>query len=247
MIFIDNKYTRIYYTIIRRAKTRVLPTDSYKEVHHVFPKSFGGADSPDNLITLTAREHFVCHWLLTKMVTGSLQQKMIFAFTAMLKLKSKNQHRYTSKLTARLYEKYKIIDANIKKSTYRGRVKNTTKYKFCHTDGREEFCSLLDMSVKHNLLRSSLAHLVNKPEGKHHVKGWSLNYPMSTVIRSEQYVGPGGPNYDHTLYTFKHKNGTVEHCTKYELFTKYSLKRNGIYDICSGKQKSSQGWTLVTN
>lgn len=36
----------------------------YYEMHHKIPKSMGGDDSPENLINLTAREHFLAHWLL---------------------------------------------------------------------------------------------------------------------------------------------------------------------------------------
>lgn len=39
----------------------------YVEVHHVLPKCMGGTDAPDNLVALTAEEHFVAHQLLCKM------------------------------------------------------------------------------------------------------------------------------------------------------------------------------------
>jgi hypothetical protein len=245
MIFIDNKYTKIYYCIVDAARARDLSKNTYKEVHHIIPRSLSGSNLAENLVALTAREHFLCHWLLTKMTSGCDQQKMIFAFTLMLKCRSRLQERYCTKLTARLYEKYKLLDSDIKKKLYKGRIRNTTKYKFCHVDGRTEECSILEMSQKHNLLRSSVAHLVRKPEGKHHVKGWSVNIPIQSMHRSDLYTGPGGPNYDQTVYIFMYKNGTLERCTKYELFTKYSLSRNGIYDICSGKQHSSQGWVIT--
>jgi len=245
MIFIDNKYTRIYYRIIENSKSRSLPENFYREKHHILPRSLGGLNSEENLVDLTAREHFICHWLLTKMTRGTAYQKMIFAFTLILKCKSKSQNRYQTVLTSRLYEKYKIIDSQLKKKIYKGRVRNTKKYKFCHIDGRIEFCSILEMSIKHNLLRSSLGHLVKKPEGRHHVKGWSINYPLSTINQKELYTGAGGPTYDHTIYTFIHHSGIIEKCTKYDLFTKYNLTRNGIYLICSGGQKTSHGWRVI--
>lgn len=83
MIFINNKYTRRYNSIIYKAFARSLPPESYTEKHHIIPKSLGGTNKRDNLVKLTAREHFVCHRLLTKMTTGQARQKMSFA---MLKL-----------------------------------------------------------------------------------------------------------------------------------------------------------------
>ena len=82
MIFIDNKYTRIYYQIIEAARTRVV-IDGYTEKHHIIPRSIGGNDSKSNLVVLTAREHFVCHWLLSKMTSGSAQRSMGYALKMM--------------------------------------------------------------------------------------------------------------------------------------------------------------------
>ena len=53
-------YHRIYDAIIERARTREKP-EGRLEVHHVIPRSMGGGDSPDNLVALTVKEHFVAH------------------------------------------------------------------------------------------------------------------------------------------------------------------------------------------
>jgi hypothetical protein len=98
MIFIDNKYTRWYFNIITKANARILPTEIYREVHHIVPKSLGGSNSKDNLVALTAREHFVCHWLLTKMVTGHKNlYKMLNAAGQMISQETKYQRRYIGK------------------------------------------------------------------------------------------------------------------------------------------------------
>lgn len=99
MLFIDNKYTRIYYLIINRAKFRTLV--DYKERHHIIPKSIGGTNDADNLVDLTAREHFICHRLLPKMTTGIAKQKMTFAAWA---LTMRNQHREKIKISSRTYQ-----------------------------------------------------------------------------------------------------------------------------------------------
>lgn len=66
-MYLQNKYTIIYNSIIERAKSRVLPKLSYKELHHIIPKSLGGSNSKSNLVELTAREHRLVHILLPKM------------------------------------------------------------------------------------------------------------------------------------------------------------------------------------
>ena len=100
-MFIENKYKGLYFRIIQRASDRD-NTNSYTELHHIIPKALGGDNSLTNLVRLSAREHFICHLLLTKMVQGIYKQKMFFAL-AMMTAKNKNQHR-TYKITARIYE-----------------------------------------------------------------------------------------------------------------------------------------------
>lgn len=58
-------YKKIYDNIIEK-RTNQVP-DGYKERHHIIPRSLGGTDAPENLVYLTAREHFICHYLLAKM------------------------------------------------------------------------------------------------------------------------------------------------------------------------------------
>lgn len=97
-------YTRIYNTIIERAKTR--ETFGYKERHHIIPRSLGGSDDKDNLVDLTAREHFLCHYLLTKMYEKETVEyyKMLNAFI-MMKCSNELQDRY---INSHLYESKKI-------------------------------------------------------------------------------------------------------------------------------------------
>jgi hypothetical protein len=101
MIFITNKYTIWYNSIIANAKARTL-VDEYTERHHIIPKSLGGDNSKENLVKLTAREHFICHWLLIKMISNKvLLHKMQFALNSFRRT-SKNQHRHI--LSSRQYE-----------------------------------------------------------------------------------------------------------------------------------------------
>lgn len=104
MIFIDNKYTRWYYNIINNAKFRTLI--GYTEKHHIIPKSCGGSNSKDNLVDLTAKEHFICHLLLVRIVKGNFRYKMAYALNRMLTTNSNNQVRYIP--TSRKFEKIRL-------------------------------------------------------------------------------------------------------------------------------------------
>ena len=61
-----------------RAKNRIV--GGYTEKHHILPKCLGGTESQDNLVELTAREHYLAHWLLAK---WHKNYKLIFAWRSM--------------------------------------------------------------------------------------------------------------------------------------------------------------------
>jgi hypothetical protein len=99
-----NKYNQWYDSIIENARSRTL--SGYKESHHIIPQSLGGPDTKENLVDLTAREHFICHWLLIKMHTGEARAKMIYALNGM-KRTNREQERYETAITSRVYQKLK--------------------------------------------------------------------------------------------------------------------------------------------
>ena len=119
MIFCDNKYTQWYYDIINRAQNRVLTNDQYSEIHHIVPKSLGGGNAKDNLVKLTAREHFVSHWLLTKMVVETKQKYQMWnAFSCMLYRERPGQERY--KVSSKIFESIKTAGSKIKSEKFSG-------------------------------------------------------------------------------------------------------------------------------
>lgn len=104
MLFIDNKYSRVYFKIINRAKSRYIT--GYKETHHIIPRCLGGLNSLDNLVDLTAKEHYIVHLLLPHIVFDDIyKKKMWAALRCMSKLVSSNHQRYIG--CSRFYEKAK--------------------------------------------------------------------------------------------------------------------------------------------
>lgn len=57
-------YQRIYNELITKRKKEIFL--GYVEKHHIIPKCLGGSDNKDNLVSLSAREHFIAHMLLHK-------------------------------------------------------------------------------------------------------------------------------------------------------------------------------------
>lgn len=95
-MYLSNKYTRWYHAIIYSAQSRLDTAGEYTEVHHIIPRSLGGTNDANNLVKLTSREHFVCHLLLTKMVTGMAKRSMSYALWGMCNQKNRHQQRHTA-------------------------------------------------------------------------------------------------------------------------------------------------------
>lgn len=84
-MFNTSKYTTWYYNLILSGKAQdVNRKEGYYERHHVIPKSLGGSNKRDNIVRLTYREHFIAHWLLTKMcINLEHTRKMCYALQKM--------------------------------------------------------------------------------------------------------------------------------------------------------------------
>lgn len=64
-------YALKYNQLIAKARQRGA-INGYFERHHVLPKALGGTYDSSNLVSLTAREHFIAHLLLARMHGGTM-------------------------------------------------------------------------------------------------------------------------------------------------------------------------------
>ena len=95
-------YTKIYNQIIKRAQTSKL--EGYVEKHHIVPKCIGGLNVKENIVKLTAREHFLCHMLLCEI--HPLEYKLKHALFLMAIGKQKVREK-TYVIGSRVYERLK--------------------------------------------------------------------------------------------------------------------------------------------
>jgi hypothetical protein len=61
-------YEKLYNNIISNAKHRSLKRQIGFHIHHILMKCLGGTNDKENLVSLTYKEHFVCHHLLYKIL-----------------------------------------------------------------------------------------------------------------------------------------------------------------------------------
>lgn len=105
-------YFKIYNNIISKAKSenRKKDKDNYYENHHIIPKSLGGDNSKENLVLLSAREHFIAHKCLVKIYENKDSNSYFKMCIAMNRfMYSKNSNEY--KISSRDYETYRKLHA----------------------------------------------------------------------------------------------------------------------------------------
>lgn len=77
-------YQRIYSAFIAHRKSLADSLEGYTENHHIIPRALGGSDDAENLIRLTARDHYFAHCCLAK-IHGGKMWSALFAIAHMAK------------------------------------------------------------------------------------------------------------------------------------------------------------------
>ncbi len=91
-------YRKLYDNLIL-FRTKINPLEKseelYTERHHIIPKCLGGDDNPENLVRLTAREHFLAHRFLAKIHPDNVG--LCFAALRMSRNNTSKSRRINSK------------------------------------------------------------------------------------------------------------------------------------------------------
>lgn len=166
-------YKKLHDNIITKAKTRTLP--GYSEKHHIIPKCLGGDDEPDNLVRLTAREHFIIHKLLVEMYPESNELK--FALWSMATLKN-DLHERGYKVSGREYERLKIEMSEAMRKFRSGRKHSeSTKQKIANAHKGK----VLSESHKENI-RASVSGYKHSEEAKRKIGEYQKNKPKIKYV-----------------------------------------------------------------
>lgn len=100
-------YLKAYNNIVEKASSRGLRKNKkkfgYTEIHHIKPRCIGGTDDKENLVQVTAREHFILHLLLTKIYPDEHGIIIAAHFIGCL-----SSSRYDYKVNSRISEYLKI-------------------------------------------------------------------------------------------------------------------------------------------
>lgn len=116
-------YKKIHDVIIERAHNRSVT--GYVEKHHIIPKCMGGTDDKENLVELTAREHFLIHKLLCKIYPDN--DKLFYAYYAMGRLGVNTVGKRDYTISSREYNWLREQHAARMSLLYKGRYQEPTR------------------------------------------------------------------------------------------------------------------------
>ena len=97
-------YKKHYEALCKRGQTRIKEESGYYEKHHIIPKCKGGSNLEDNLTNLTAKEHYIAHFLLHMMYPTD--RSLWFALFCMAFLETNGQRRYL--IGSRTFERLRL-------------------------------------------------------------------------------------------------------------------------------------------
>lgn len=113
-IFLNNmNYEKLYDNLIQsrfslKKEREILKKEGhYFEIHHIIPKCKGGTNDYDNLVILTAKEHFISHrilWVIYK------DRQMALAYNRMLSCNKNQQRVYSSRQYQDAREAYRLTN-----------------------------------------------------------------------------------------------------------------------------------------
>lgn len=69
---------KLYIALVNKAQAENGLPHSVKdkisgyEIHHIFPRSWGASDHPDNLVRFTLKQHYVAHHILARWLGGGM-------------------------------------------------------------------------------------------------------------------------------------------------------------------------------
>lgn len=231
-------YKRIYDNLIETRRYRVLDDNIYTELHHINPKFSGGGDNKDNIIKLTAREHFIAHALLAHIYKNTeYATKASCAFRFMYIMSDSNKERYisTNSYTYALSRKFFVDNHPCKSEDVKAKISNSLRRYF----GSENFkLDLLRRRIKKGMLEIEEGYnledylWVHDHDGQEYTCACGCGEVFrKTYFSKQKYIQ--GHSQKCLIVTDEHKNKTSN-----------SLKRhlgNLTKDELSSRMKNSTG------
>lgn len=259
-------YQRIYDEFIADRRIKESSLIGYTEKHHVLPRSLGGDNSKENLIKLSAQDHYFAHELLAKIHKGKMSNAL-WMMTNSKKYKAsrlmyqsiREQHvraispKLMKAITGRKKSQDELNKISQSLKSYFKTNAPAAKGKSPSTDTREKISATLKEFYKdRDGTRKGKKQPVEAVEkvreymrsDRNHFKG----KPQSELQRKrigDAQRGSKNHNYKKQEYKFHHAEHGEFIGTQNELIVSFSIPKTNISRLCLGRVKASRGWSVL--
>lgn len=265
-------YERIYSEFIADRLTKQPSKPEYFEKHHILPKSLGGMNGAENIVRLTARDHYFAHCCLAKLHKGKMWSAL-FAIANMTKTKGSSSYFLRGRMVAIARANAAQVRSVGMSSLWRlGEFKRVRVYCPHSQDikdkiraanvgkiATQESIDKAKRTKQSKAKRFTFVHI----ESNELFSGTALDFQnhsgvsqsfTSALTRGRVPVAKGwvleGSRYiatkgrDVTVRKFLHKEGGVFIGTVYEFRTRFFLDAGVVSNLVHGKNgvKSFKGW-----
>lgn len=236
VIFICMNYKKIHDKIVERAKLRELK--GYSEKHHIIPKCMGGTDEKDNLVKLTAKEHWLIHLLLIEIYPKNNKLKIAMKLMMgkscnhdRIKITSGKQFDRLRKMIAKAHGE--LMKGKKRASFSETHKKNISKSKKGKPSNRKGV--KLSNETKEKIGRASIGRIdgdKNPMKDLKQKKRMEEFNPMHNDFVLENFIGSKNPN----AKKVKILKTNEEFLTINDCINKLSISRSKFYKMVKNKE-----------
>ncbi|UPW42414.1 hypothetical protein EBPHNEJP_00116 [Salmonella phage CF-SP2] len=177
-------YNFEYESLINAAKFSTYNFE-YTESHHIIPKCMGGTNDKSNLVNLSSKDHYIAHWLLTKMYPENSALK--YALWRM----TTRMHLNSVELNSKEYSKNREIFVKEKSKEMKEYFKNPENLK-AHSNTMKKVYS--NNKVIENCSKAQKLSYHNNPEIRERIsaslKKWHSSIEAKDIQRKIKRTHP---------------------------------------------------------
>lgn len=198
----------------------------YFEGHHIIPKSKGGtgtstrAKNNPNIVLLTAREHFLAHWLLWRI---HRDRSSALAFHKMMS-SNDNQKR---NISSRGYEEARLAFSETNKGNQYGK-------------GQKKVISVEQRMKTSLTMKGRYSGEKNYFYGKKHTQESKNKISEKAKMRTMESI----PSYKGVRVLYKDGNLLAEFKSNQEISDYLKIPVSGIKNVLGGSQKTTRGYEI---
>lgn len=263
-------YQRIYNEFIADRRIKETSLTGYTEKHHILPRSLGGDNSKENIIRLTAQDHYFAHELIARIYGGGMWNALF-----LMSLDKSNSAK-KAKIKRKQYEiaKIKFSEHQSEKMTGDGNNFFGKKHK------KEVIKLIIEKRVQvvgkdHHKYNPDSVYWQNIETGERlyatqnefrKMKGLS-HKPVSMVFHGKRKTHKGwfcekhntrdsaldcsnkGIKHhksDLNTYVFEHESGLIFEGTRQDFYnSEHGVNEHGVRAVINGINKTVKGWKLI--